>query len=85
MRTKKQIGGPPVEPAPEGGFAVLTDHLLKEEPDPILPLRDVQEELKVSRITLFRWIKAGKLVATKVGSQWRVRRSAVEAMKDGLT
>ena len=49
--------------------------------DPLMKLRDVQAELNVSRLTLFRWIKAKKLPAVKVGQQWRVRRSVVEARK----
>jgi excisionase family DNA binding protein len=49
--------------------------------DDLLPLREVGTELKVSRDTLLRWIKDGKLAAVKVGQQWRVRRSTVEGMK----
>jgi excisionase family DNA binding protein len=49
--------------------------------DPMLKLREVEEELGVSRNTLHRWIKTGKLVAVRVGQQWRVRRSVVEEMK----
>lgn len=54
---------------------------VKGELDELMKLRDVQRELDVSRVTLFRWIKNGKISAVRVGQQWRVRRSVVEAMK----
>ncbi len=47
----------------------------------LLHLRDVEDELNVSRATLFRWIKSGRLQAVKVGSYWRVRRSVIESMR----
>jgi excisionase family DNA binding protein len=50
-------------------------------PDDLLKLREVEAELNVSRVTLLRWIRDGKLTAVRVGQQWRVRRSGVEAMK----
>jgi len=53
----------------------------QEEGDPLLKLREVEDELSVSRDTLLRWIQSGKLAAKKVGQQWRVRRSVVEEMK----
>ena len=46
-----------------------------------MKLREVEAELSVTRDTLHRWIKAGKLAAVRVGQQWRVRRSIVEEMK----
>lgn len=49
--------------------------------DPLLKLKDVQKELNVSRVTLFRWIKSGKISAVRVGQQWRIRKSVVEEMK----
>jgi excisionase family DNA binding protein len=52
--------------------------------DDLMPLRDVEKELKVHRQTLHRWIRSGKLAAVKVGQQYRVRREAVEEMKGDM-
>ena len=60
---------------------MVVEKKVDDDQDPLLKLREVQVELSVSRLTLFRWIKAGKLTAVKVGQQWRVRRSVVEAKK----
>ncbi len=43
---------------------------------------DVQlcaEEVRVSTATIVRIIKTGKLKASKIGGQWRIRRSDWEA------
>ena len=39
------------------------------------PLRTLEVVLKVSRWTLYRWLKAGQLHGTKVGRQYRVPAS----------
>ena len=36
-------------------------------------LQEVADILKVSYITIFRWVKAGKLTAHKIGKQHRVK------------
>lgn len=46
-----------------------------------MKLREVEVALGVSRITLLRWLKSGKIVGVKVGFQWRVTESAVEDAK----
>lgn len=38
-----------------------------------MTLDDIQRELKVSRRTVYRWIKLGNLRAIKVGGGWRVK------------
>lgn len=38
-------------------------------------LKELEEILKVSRITLYRYINAGKLKAFKLNSEWRVKES----------
>lgn len=40
---------------------------------------EVQEVLRVSRATVERMFKSGRLPASKVGRQWRIRRSDVDA------
>jgi len=46
--------------------------------DEILTVREVAEYLKLSRTTVWRWVKEGKLQAFKLGRSWRVRRSELE-------
>ena len=38
----------------------------------LLTLNDVADRLRVTRRTLYRWIKEGKFHAIKVGGCWRV-------------
>ena len=39
----------------------------------MLTLKEVAKEIKVTRRTIYRWIKDGKLKAIKTGGIWRVR------------
>lgn len=55
----------------------------EESNESLLKLSEVEAELSLSRITLLRWIKSGKMPAVKIGQQWRVRRRVVDALKDG--
>lgn len=45
----------------------------------IYSLVQVAEYLQASRITLYNYIKSGKLRAFKVGGNWRVTESDLEA------
>lgn len=45
----------------------------------IYNLVQVAEYLQASRITLYNYIKTGKLKAFKVGGNWRVTESDLEA------
>lgn len=45
----------------------------------IYSLVQVAEYLQASRITLYNYIKSGKLKAFKVGGNWRVTESDLEA------
>lgn len=44
----------------------------------IYELKDIEEMLKVSNKTLLRYIKAGKLIATKIGGKYIVVESNLE-------
>lgn len=53
------------------------------DPEELLTLKEVGALLKVSRMTLFRWIKAKKLPAVRLnasGSYWRVKRGDALSM-----
>jgi len=44
----------------------------------LLSAEEVGEILKVSRITVRRWCRAGKLPAVKIGKAYRIRRKDLE-------
>lgn len=41
-------------------------------------LEEIAEKLKVSYMTVYRWVKDGKLKAVKAGKQYRVRSSELD-------
>jgi excisionase family DNA binding protein len=47
--------------------------------DEILTTAEVAARLKVTRQTVQRLINDGKLVASRVGREWRVKRSELDA------
>lgn len=44
-----------------------------------MTVHDVAAYLQVHEMTVYRWFNKGVLPAFKVGSQWRTKRSALEA------
>ena len=50
--------------------------------DEILTVAEVAQYLKVSRFTVWRWCKQGKLPAFKVGREWRIYRSVLDGTFD---
>jgi excisionase family DNA binding protein len=53
--------------------------------DELLTTRQVQQLLKVDRITVYRMLKDGRLKGMKVGNQWRFPRTTLEALFPGQT
>lgn len=47
--------------------------------DMVFSSKEVAEKFKVTYLTVFRWIKSGKLKAFKVGKQYRVKQEDLEA------
>jgi excisionase family DNA binding protein len=47
---------------------------------PLLTTRQVQELLKVDRITIYRMLNDGRLKAVKIGKEWRFHRLEIEKM-----
>jgi len=41
-------------------------------------IQEVADLLKVSYITVFRWVKAGKITAYKVGKQHRIKKEDLD-------
>jgi excisionase family DNA binding protein len=48
-----------------------------------LTARQLQDILKVDRITIYRMINDGRLSGTKIGQQWRFPRADVESLLNG--
>ena len=48
----------------------------------VLTVQEVAELLKVSQATVWRWCQSGKLPAFRVGQQWRIRATDLQAMMD---
>ena len=42
-------------------------------------LAEIAQRLKVSYRTVYRWVQAGELSAYKLGSEWRVAESDLQA------
>ena len=47
--------------------------------DTVFSSKEVAEKFKVTYLTVFRWIKSGKLKAFRVGKQYRVKQEDLEA------
>lgn len=46
----------------------------------LLTVEETAGYLRVTKGTVWRWCRAGKLPATKIGHQWRIRRGELEEM-----
>lgn len=51
--------------------------------DKLLTINEIVETLKVSKLTIYRYIKAGKLPAYKVGRDYRVKLKDFEKLMEG--
>jgi excisionase family DNA binding protein len=48
----------------------------------VYTINEVEEMLTVTRRTLYSYIKDGKLKAVKIGREWRVKHSDLQAFLD---
>lgn len=51
----------------------------------LLTIAEVAEMLRVSRMTVWRWIRSGRLQAYRVGKQYRIPEEAVLAILEPVT
>jgi excisionase family DNA binding protein len=49
----------------------------------LLTVNEVADELRVSSMTIYRLVKAGRLEAVRVGKNYRIRRSALDTYLGG--
>lgn len=47
--------------------------------DQYLTIDEVAAKLKVAYLTVYRWIKAGKLNSVKAGKQYRIKQSELDS------
>ena len=52
-------------------------------PNETITLTEAAERLGVHYMTAYRYVRTGRLPATKLGSEWRVETSDVDAMRTG--
>ena len=45
-----------------------------------MTVAEIAEYLKVRRITIYRWVRKGKIPAFKIGTDWRFDRDAIEKL-----
>ena len=46
--------------------------------DKFYTLQEVAEMLKISYMTVFRWVRDGKLKSSKIGRQHRIKKEVLE-------
>lgn len=51
--------------------------------DEFYTLQEVAEMLKISYMTVFRWVKNDKLKSVKIGKQHRVKKEVLEKFIEG--
>lgn len=49
----------------------------------LMTIEDLAGYLKVSRRTIYEWLKRNKIPAVKLIGQWRFRRDKIDAWIDG--
>ncbi len=74
--------GPRVEVLKVGGcprdaFEKARDY---STPRYVMTVAEMAEYLKVRRITIYRWVRNGKIPAFKIGTDWRFDRDAIEKL-----
>src|SRR4051794_39030975 len=49
----------------------------------LLTVKEVQDLLKIDRITVYRMLRNGRLTGVKIGHQWRFSRSEIDSLFSG--
>jgi len=55
------------------------------KPDEFLTIEEVAKILKVTKVTLYRMARKGKIPAVKFGKAWRINSKLLEALREGKT
>jgi excisionase family DNA binding protein len=54
--------------------------IIRIEGDDFYLVEELADKLRVNKMTIYRWIKAGKLRASKIGKEYRIARSDFERL-----
>ena len=72
--------GEQTQPTPSGRAAPAAAGL---RPEPrLLTVSEVADFLRINKSTVYRMAKQGRLPATRVGRQWRFRKSVLDGLLD---
>jgi len=52
-------------------------------PDKLLTTREIEDLLRLDRVTIYKLVKEGELPARRIGGQWRFSQSAVQSWLEG--
>ncbi|MCH7825604.1 MAG: helix-turn-helix domain-containing protein [Acidobacteria bacterium] len=72
--------GTQTEPVPSGRAAPAAAGLRPEAR--LLTVPEVADFLRINKSTVYRMAKQGRLPATRVGRQWRFRKSVLDSLLD---
>lgn len=54
-----------------------------DKPDFYL-VEELAEKLRVNKMTIYRWIKAGKIETYKIGKEYRIGREAYDKLLESI-
>jgi len=58
---------------------IINDNInLMKKNEEVYSSKEVADKFKVTYLTVFRWIKSGKLKAFKVGKQYRIKQEDLD-------
>lgn len=58
--------------------------MIEKQKAELYKLDEVAEYLRISRRTLFSYIKSGKIAAFKLGSEWRISKDNLEKFLENI-
>ena len=72
------VAGTRERPVPRGGAGPMAHRRFPERR--LLTVSEVAELLRINKSTVYRMAKQGRLPATRVGRQWRFRKSVLDGL-----
>ena len=59
-------------------FATKGADLMDEKPSNVLTIDELAAYLKISKSTLYKLVREGKIPSQKIGKHWRFRKGAID-------
>ncbi len=57
-------------------------HLMDEKPGDVLTIEELSIYLKISKSTLYKLVREGRVPSQKVGRHWRFRKKSIDRWLD---